>query len=120
MLDEHSDLRPPVWKLFCLKQGYLIRVGSLWNAVDLSLIFDQVGVRHVDWKIDRAHGLSREALIGVFECADVALAGTVCEVFAEDLDRPIACDAERISKKSLTVIEGKPLYCGVFITCGRQ
>src|SRR6267142_4487292 len=103
MLDEHRDLRPSVREVDCPKQRYLVSVAGFRDTVDLSLIFNHVWVRHMDGEIDCDHGLWREAFIGVFEGADVPFAGMVCEVFAEDMDGPVAYDPEWVGKKSLTV-----------------
>src|SRR5260370_23407021 len=88
---------------------------GLWDAVDLPRVFDQERVRHVDGELDRGLGLPREAVMGVIEGADMTLAAAVSEVFAENMDRIVAYDSERVGEKPFPVVDGKPFDAAVGI-----
>jgi hypothetical protein len=58
--------------------------------------------------------------MGVIEGADMTLAAAISEVFAENMDRIVAYDSERVGEKPFPVVEGKPFDAAVGIVSGAK
>src|SRR5205807_2248276 len=85
MLQQHRRLAPLARKLDGLIKGHFVRLARLRDAIDLAVRFHQERVRHMHGQVDRGYGLAGEAVIGVCDAADRALAGAIYKVFAEHM-----------------------------------